>query len=70
LFVGSSSSSRFFRPATSWASASFVFLPPEGAGILERIRPLRPNIPSKRKRNAWSSARDSARMWVSTSTPS
>ena len=29
LFVGSSSRSRFFCPATSWASASFVFSPPE-----------------------------------------
>ena len=29
LFVGSSSRSRFLRPATSWASASFVFSPPD-----------------------------------------
>ncbi len=64
LFVGSSRSSRFFRPATSCASASFVFSPPESVPASWNARsPGRPNIPSS-DRSDWSSAGDAWCMCV------
>ena len=48
LFVGSSSSSRLWRPATSCASASFVFSPPDSVpASWKAFSPLSPNIPSR-----------------------
>ena len=48
LLVGSSSSSRLCFPATSCASASFVFSPPESVpASWNAMSPERPNVPSR-----------------------
>ena len=68
LFVGSSSSNRFLCPATSCASASFVFSPPESVpASWNAIEPVRPNIPSS-ERSCWSSAGEDAFMCENAST--
>ena len=71
LFVGSSSSSRFFRPATSCASASFVFSPPESVpASWNATSPLRPNMPEERPQRLVVASAEAAFMCASTSTPS
>src|SRR5207245_33608 len=52
LFVGSSSSNRLWRPATSIASASFVFSPPESVpASWHASSPRSPNMASRPRRD-------------------